>query len=117
MQANDLVGRVAELGSLGRIIRMKPLAPLFFALLLCGCTGPEHVSSTKFKAQYAVVGKAGTMQTAHYLGQRDGRAFIRASSMSTVSGKWSDLIIYVELAELEPTFRDSLPKTEMRDPK
>lgn len=46
------------------------------------------------------------MQTAHCLGQRDGRAFIRVSSMSTVSGKWSDLIIYVELAELERTFRD-----------
>lgn len=57
------------------------------------------------------------MQTSHYLGQRDGRTFIRVSAMSTVSGKWSDHIIFVELTELEPAFRDSLPKTEMKDAK
>ena len=55
------------------------------------------------------------MQTADYLGQRDARAFIRVSSMSTISKKWSDHVIYVELAELKPAFRDSLPKTEMKD--
>jgi hypothetical protein len=80
---------------------MKPFTPLLLALLLFGCTGPEHVSPAKFKAQYAAVGQAGTMQTAQYLGQRNGRAFIRVSSMSTVSRKWSDHLIYVEVAELE----------------
>jgi hypothetical protein len=94
---------------------MKRFAPLLLALVLCGCTGPEHVSPAKFQAQYAAVGQAGTMQTTLYLGQREGRAFIRISSKSTVSEKWSDHIIYVELAELEPAFRDSLPKTELKD--
>lgn len=55
------------------------------------------------------------MQTTAYLGQREGRAFLQVSSMSTVSRKWSDEIIYVELAELEPAFRNSLPKTMMKD--
>jgi hypothetical protein len=55
------------------------------------------------------------MQTVHYLGQRDGRAFIRVRSMSVVSRKWSDHVIYVNLSELEPAFRDALPKTEMTD--
>ena len=94
---------------------MKLFAPLLLALFLCGCTGPKHVSPAKFKRQYAAAGQAGTMQTAAYLGQRDGRAFIQVSSMSTVSRKWSDEVIYVELAELESAFRDSLPKTEMKD--
>ncbi len=94
---------------------MKLFAPLFLALFLCGCNGPAHVSPAKFKAQYAAVGQAGTMQTAEYLGQRDGRAFIRVSTMSAFSGKWSDHTIYVKLAELEPAFRDSLPKTAMKD--
>ena len=96
---------------------MKTLTLLLLAALsLCGCTGPKHVSPAKFKAQYAVVGQPGTMRTAEYLGQRDGRAFIRVSSMSTLNQKkWSDEVIYVELAELEPAFRDSLPKTVMKD--
>ncbi len=94
---------------------MKLLAPLLLASFLSGCTGPEHVSPAKFKTQYASVGRAGTMQTTDYLGQQGERAFIRVSSMSTVSRKWSDHVIYVELAELEPAFRDSLPKTEMKE--
>jgi len=53
------------------------------------------------------------VHTSTYLGLRDGRAFIRVSSMSTISQKkWSDRVIYVELSELDPTFRDSLPKTQ-----
>ena len=56
------------------------------------------------------------MHTVTYLGQRDGRAFICRRSMSTLNQKqWSDHVIYAELAELEPAFRDSLPKTEMKD--
>lgn len=55
------------------------------------------------------------METVQYLGQRDGRAFLRIRSMSGVSRKWSDHVIYVELAELEPAFRDSLPTTEVND--
>ena len=94
---------------------MKRFVPLLLALLVCGCNGPEHVSPAKFEAQYAAVGQTGTMQITHYLGQRDGRAFIRVSSMSPLSGRWSDRVIYVKLAELEPAFRDSLPKTELKD--
>ncbi len=58
-----------------------------------------------------------SMHSVTYLGRRDGRAYLKRSSMSTVSGKWSDHVIYVELAELDATFRDSLPKTEMKDSK
>jgi hypothetical protein len=35
--------------------------------------------------------------------------------MSTAGRKWADNVIYVELAELEPAFRDSLPRTEMKN--
>jgi outer membrane biogenesis lipoprotein LolB len=94
---------------------MRLLAPLLLVLLLCGCTGPERVSPAEFKRQYAWVGQAQTVKDVQYLGQRDGRAYIKISSMSTVSRKWSDHIIYVELAKLDSAFRDSLPKTEMKD--
>ncbi len=54
------------------------------------------------------------MHAVTYLGQRDAKAFIRVSSMSTVSKKWSDHIIYIELTELDSAFRDALPKTEFK---
>ncbi len=93
---------------------MKLFAPLILAVLLCGCTGPEHVSPAEFKQQYDWVGKPQSMQEVAYLGQRDGRAFIRVSSLSTVSQKRSDHIIYTELSELDAAFRDALPKTEFK---
>src|SRR4030095_14454898 len=94
--------------------RMKFIAPLILAALLCGCTGPEHVSPAEFKKQYGLVGEPQTMHSLSYVGQRDGKAFIRVSCISTVSKKWSDHIIYVELTELDPAFRDALPKIEFK---
>ncbi|MCF7674498.1 MAG: hypothetical protein K9N23_20325 [Akkermansiaceae bacterium] len=78
---------------------------------------PKRVSPAEFKKEYASVGMPQTMHSVTYLGQRDGRAYIKHSSKSVVSGKWSDRVIYVDLAELDATFRDSLPKTEMKNPK
>ena len=96
------------------LAQMKIFTALLLAVLLGGCTGPEHVSATQFQRQYIWVGQAQTMHDVVYLGQRDGRAFLRVSAMSTLNQKkWSDQVIYVELAELEPAFRDALPKTKM----
>lgn len=78
---------------------------------------PKRVSPAEFKKEYASVGMPQTVHSVTYLGQRDGRAYINHSSKSVLSGKWSDRVIYVDLAELDGTFRDSLPKTEMKDAK
>ena len=43
--------------------------------------------------------------------KREGRAFIRISSMFSVNKGWSDRVIYVELDELDSIFRESLPKS------
>jgi hypothetical protein len=96
---------------------MKRLTPLLLALLLCGCSGPERVTSAEFKKQYAEVGMPQSMHSITYLGCRDGRAYIQCRSMYPVSRKWSDRVIYVELIQVDATFRDSLTKTEMKDSK
>ena len=89
---------------------MKILISFFLVMLLCGCTGPRWVSSNRFQQEYAGIGQPQSMHTITYLGQCDGRAFLRRRSMSLVSQKkWSDEVLYVELAELDPTFRESLP--------
>jgi len=96
---------------------MKLLTAFLLAISLCGCRGPEHVAVADFKDQYDWAGKAQTMHDVVYLGQRAGRAYIRVRSMSTVNQKWSDRIIYVELSELDPTFRAALPATQLGDVK
>ena len=97
---------------------MRLLCAVLLVGVLCGCNGPDHVSASDFKRQYASVSTPGTMRDYVYLGQRDGRAYIRVSSMSLVNKhKWSDRVIYVELSELDPVFRETLPKTEMKDVK
>jgi c-di-GMP-related signal transduction protein len=69
-----------------------------------------HVSATEFERRFAWVDQQQSMETVTYLGQENGRAFIRLRSMSTIGEKWSDRVIYVELAELDSRFRDSLPQ-------
>ena len=91
---------------------MKILALLLLGLLSGGCSGPDHVSSAEFKKQYGWVGRPQTMHEVAYLGQRDGLAFIRVSSMHKFRRTWSDRIICVELSELDAAFRGTLPKTE-----
>ncbi len=94
---------------------MKRRIAVFVALVFCGCAGPDHVSSAEFKRQYAWVGRAQTVQNVTYLGRRDGRAFIEVSTRYPLNVGWSDHVIYVELAELEPEFLDALPKIEMKN--
>lgn len=90
---------------------MRTFAPfLLILLLLPGCTGPKRVSAAEFKRRYARVGLVETLHTHTYLGQNDGRAYIRARSMSLLSHNSSEKIIYAELRKLDPAFRDSLPK-------
>ena len=74
---------------------------------------PSHVSPAEFEKEFALVGMPQTMHSITYLGRRDGRAYISHRSKSVLSGKWSDRVIYVDLSELDASFRDSLSKLEL----
>ncbi|HOY70503.1 MAG TPA: hypothetical protein PL131_07205 [Methylotenera sp.] len=77
---------------------------------MLACTEPEHVTAAEFKREYAAIEQLHTMKSVTYLGQKDGRAYIRISKMSLYdSKKWVDSIIYVELAELDSAFLNALP--------
>lgn len=96
---------------------MKKIIIVLFTLALLGCTGPEHVSPAEFKSEYAMIQQLQTMKSVTYLGQKDGNAYIRISSMSLYDPKkWHDKIIYVALAELDPAFVNALPATEVVSP-
>jgi hypothetical protein len=97
----------------GSFNRMKYLTLFLLAVLVSGCSGPKRISGPRFQQHYGSITEAQTMHAVSYLGQRDGRAFIRVESMSTVNRKkWSDRVLYAEIAELDPSFRDSLPKLD-----
>lgn len=96
---------------------MKHIILLVLAVaLLSGCTssGPKRVSATEFKKHYAQVGMAQTAHAHSYLGQRDDCVYLKVSSKSAFGG-WTDRTIYIELADLDPTFREALPKIELPD--
>jgi hypothetical protein len=93
---------------------MTIITALFISALVGGCAEPKHVSPDEFKKQYAVVGILQTMRDITYLGQRDGKAFIRVRAMSSLGKEWSDHVIYVDASELDPAFRLLLPKLELQ---
>lgn len=92
-----------------------PSKPAPTASTLPSGVTPRKVNPAQFKSEYDRVGKPQSMHEVTYLGQRDGRAYINRKSMSPFSRKWTDHVIYVEISELEPSFRNSLPKTELRE--
>lgn len=69
-----------------------------------------RVSPSEFQKHYALVGTPETMRSTKFLGQENGKVFIRVHSMSPVTRDWSERVIYVELDELDPAFRESLPQ-------
>ena len=87
--------------------------PIIAASWMVGCasrsTEPSHISVREFESQFKL-GHMQTMMDTEYLGQSDGRAYLRIRSMSfTDSKQWSEQIAYVTLAELDKPFRDALP--------
>lgn len=101
----------------GRQRLLTILAVILCPLLLhAGCAGASHISPAEFKSQYQI-GHMQTVMDATYLGQRDGRAYMKISSRSLIyPHKWTDEIVYVELSELDESFRAALPPTELRKP-
>lgn len=89
---------------------MKKFAALALVLLLTGCSEPEHVSVDVFKREYASAGQMGTMREVEYLGQRDGKAFIKIRSMRLIGSGWKEKVIFIELRELDSAFQGSSPK-------
>ena len=89
------------------------LGSMILACLLCGCGGPQGVSSVEFQRQYA----RGVSTTCYvrYLGERDGRGYLRISTRNIFLSGWSHRVVCVELSELDPGFRASLPKVAWQD--
>ena len=82
---------------------------LCLVVMLTACTEtPKHVSGVKFKSKYEL-GNRQTMHQSKYLGEKDGRFYLRRKSMSLLNkNKWNEEIWYAIAEDLEPKFLKKL---------
>ena len=80
------------------------------AVVLAGCSSePKRVSGAEFQECYRL--GTGTMYIYKYIGEKDGKFYLRHKSMSLINKrKWNEKILYTEDSELNPTFLEQLRK-------
>jgi hypothetical protein len=79
-------------------------------MLLSGCNEPKQVTGTDFKQEYELR-NAQTMVSSEFLGEKDGKVFLRRKTMSLVNKKkWNEEIWYTETNNLHATFLEKLKK-------
>ena len=83
---------------------MKQLLITIVAVVLIGCSSnPKRVSGAEF--QECIRLGTSPMHIYEYIGEKDGKFYLRYKSMSLISKrKWNEKILYVEGSELDATF-------------
>ncbi len=83
---------------------MKKWMPILILMFLSGCNEPKQVSGTDFKREYELR-NAQTMVSSEYLGEKDGKAFLRRKTMSLVNqNKWNEEIWCTGTNDLDAAF-------------
>lgn len=89
---------------------MKKWTPLLILACLTGCNGPKHVTGAEFKREFDLR-HAQTMVSSEYLGEKDGKVFLKRKTMSLVNQKrWNEEVWFTETNNLERTVLDQLKK-------
>ncbi len=89
---------------------MKKWIPVLMLMLLSGCNEQKQVTGTDFKREYELR-NAQTMVSSEYIGEKDGKVFLRRKTMSLVNKKkWNEEIWYTETNNLDATFLEKLKK-------
>jgi hypothetical protein len=87
-----------------------------WVLAACQDGSASRISAKDFELQYRL-GAMQSMMNSEYLGQKDGRAYLRVKTMSLLDPKkWSERIAYVDMAELDPPLRAALPPKKYEKP-
>lgn len=89
---------------------MKNWTPILMLTLVAGCNAPKQVSGTDFKQEYELR-NAQTMVSSEYLGERDGKVFLRRKTMSLINkNKWNEEIWFTGTNNLDAPFLAELKK-------
>lgn len=95
---------------------MKKWLPILMFAFLTGCNEPKHVSGVDFKREWELR-DAQTMVSSEYLGEKDGKVFLRRKTMSLVSkNKWNEEVWFTETNSLDSAFLERLKKEKTAEP-
>lgn len=95
---------------------MKKWIPLLMLACLSGCHEPKHVTGAEFKREFDLR-HAQTMVSSEYLGEKDGKVFLKRKTMSLVSQKkWNEEVWFTETNNLDRTLLDQLKKESVPNP-
>jgi len=87
--------------------QIKRWLPFLLFALLAGCDEPKHVDGTAFRREIELR-NAQTMVWSEFLGERDGKVFLRRKTMSSVGNRWNEEIWFTETGNLDAAFLSQL---------
>ena len=87
----------------------KTIPVLLLTVTLTGCDKPQHVSGAEFKREFELRDQQ-TLFWAEYLGEKDGKVFLRRKRAPLIGRKWKEEIWYTETENLDADFLDELRK-------
>jgi len=91
----------------------KKCLPILMLTLLTGCNEPKHVSGVEFKREWELR-DAQTMVCSEYLGEKDGKVFLKRKTMSLVSkDRWNEEVWFTETNNLDSAFLERLKKEKV----
>jgi len=89
---------------------MMKWMPITMLMFLSGCNEPKQVSGTDFKREYELRSNQ-TMVSSEYLGEKDGKVFLRRKTMSLVKkNKWNEEIWFTGTNNLDTAFLAELKR-------
>lgn len=89
---------------------MTKYLPIMMLTLLTGCNEPKHVSGVDFKREWELR-DAQTMVRSEYLGEKDGKVFLKRKTMSLVSkDRWNEEVWYTETNKLDAALLERIRK-------
>lgn len=92
---------------------IKKWLPILMLTLLTGCNEPKHVSGADFKREFELR-NAQTMVCSEYLGEKDGKVFLRRKTMSLVSkNRWNEEVWFTETNNLDSAFLEQVKKEKV----
>jgi hypothetical protein len=98
------------------ILAILLIAACFLTGCVCGHGKPLHISGSEFESDYKMGIGSGSVTDYTYLGQLDGRAYLRYRYepviymiFNSTPKELSERILYVNLSELDKPVRDALP--------
>lgn len=85
-------------------------------VFVSGCSKSGEVSESEFKEKYArTTEPVASSHWHHYLGRKDGYAYLNYGRMNYIMPGATNKIIRVKIADLDPVFAETIPDTELKE--